>query len=145
LTGSLSNTTDAQRRRDLRNLVIAQVVLWAAAWLAFGWWAYPVLWLLPLVTLTVVCHLIRSFVEHGVLTEERPEHDNLLISIQSNPFERAIVAPFNMNFHAEHHLYPAVPARRLPELRRALETTPEPPRLVRTAYVTALLRYARSL
>jgi len=120
-------------------------VLWAAAWLALGWWVYPVLWVLPLVTVTTVCHLLRSFIEHAVLTEERPGHDNLLISIVSNPVERAMVAPFNMNFHAEHHLYPAVPARRLPEVRAALAATPEPPRLLRTAYLTALVRYARSL
>jgi fatty acid desaturase len=101
--------------------------------------------MLPLITLTTVCHLIRSFIEHAVLTEERPAHDNLLISITSNPVERALLAPFNMNFHAEHHLYPAVPARRLPEVRQALEATPEPPRLIRMAYLTALLRYARSL
>lgn len=134
-----------EKVRDLRNLVVAQSALWAAMWLAVGWWAYPVLWLLPLVTLTTGCHLLRSFVEHAVLTEERPDHDNLLISIVSNPVERAMVAPFNMNFHAEHHLYPAVPARRLPEVRAALAATPEPPRLLRSAYVTALVRYAQSL
>jgi fatty acid desaturase len=50
-----------------------------------------------------------------------------------------------MNYHAEHHLSPAVPARRLPEVREALDATPEPPRLLRTAYLTALVRYARSL
>jgi fatty acid desaturase len=145
LKGSPSTVGRAAKLRDLRNLVLAQAALWAVTWWAFGWWDYLLLWVLPLVTLTTVCHLLRSFVEHAVLTTERPDHDNLLISIQSNPVERAIVAPFNMNFHAEHHLYPAVPARRLPELRRALETTPEPPRLLRTAYVTALMRYARSL
>jgi fatty acid desaturase len=96
-------------------------------------------------TLTAGCHLIRSFVEHAVLTEERPEHDNLLVSITSNPVELAFIAPFKMNYHAEHHLYPAVPARRLPDLRAALAATPEPPRLLRTAYLGALLRYARSL
>jgi fatty acid desaturase len=145
LKGPPSTVDRAARLRDLRNLGLAQGVLWAATWLAFDWWIYPLLWVLPLVTLTTVCHLIRSFIEHAVLTEERPQHDNLLISITSNPFERAMVAPFNMNFHAEHHLYPAVPARRLPELRRALAATPEPPRLLRTAYVTVLVRYARSL
>jgi fatty acid desaturase len=106
---------------------------------------YLVLWVLPLITLTTVCHLIRSFIEHAVLTEERPAHDNLLVSITSNPIELAFVAPFNMNFHAEHHLYPAVPARRLPEVRQALAETAQPPRLIRTAYLTALTRYARSL
>jgi fatty acid desaturase len=145
LKGSPSNVERAQKIRDLRNLVLAQSVLWAAMWLTVGWWAYPVLWVLPLVTLTTGCHLLRSFVEHAVLTEERPDHDNLLVSIESNPVERAFVAPFNMNYHAEHHLYPAVPARRLPELRQALAATPEPPRLLRSAYLTALLRYAQSL
>jgi fatty acid desaturase len=145
LKGSPSTVGRAAKLRDLRNLVIAQSILWAAAWLAFDWWTYFVLWVLPLVTLTTVCHLIRSFIEHAVLTQELPDHDNLLISIESNPVERAIIAPFNMNFHSEHHLYPAVPARRLPEVRRALADTPDPPRLLRTAYLTALVRYARSL
>jgi fatty acid desaturase len=145
IKGPPSSVDRAAKLRDLRNLVVTQLVLWGAAWLLVGWWVYPVLWLLPLVTLTTVCHLLRSFIEHAVLTEERPEHDNLLISIVSNPIERAIIAPFNMNFHAEHHLYPAVPARRLPEVRQALAETADPPRLLRTAYLTALVRYARSL
>jgi fatty acid desaturase len=136
----------AQKLRDLRNLVVAQVVLWGATWAATGdWWLYLLLWVLPLATLTTFFHVVRSFVEHAVLTEERPAHDNLLVSITSNPVELALIAPFNMNYHSEHHLYPAVPARRLPALRTALSATPEPPRLLRTAYLTALAQYARSL
>jgi fatty acid desaturase len=143
--GSPSSVESREKVRDLRNLTIVHLTLWAATGFSLGWWVYPLLWALPLFTLTTACHLVRSFVEHAVLTEERPDHDNLLVSIASNPVERAIVAPFNMNFHAEHHLYPAVPARRLPEVRVALEATPEPPRLIRTSYLTALVTYARSL
>jgi fatty acid desaturase len=136
----------AQKLRDLRNLAVAQVFIWGVTWLASGdWWLYLLLWALPLVTLTTFFHVVRSFVEHAVLTEERPAHDNLLVSITSNPLERALIAPFNMNYHAEHHLYPAVPALRLPDVRSALASTSEPPRLLRTAYLTALARYARSL
>jgi fatty acid desaturase len=145
LNGSPSTVATRDKLRDLRNLALVQAALWAAAWIALDWWVYLALWVLPLVTLTTVCHLLRSFIEHAVLVEERPDHDNLLVSISSNPVERAIVAPFNMNFHAEHHLYPAVPARRLPEVRAALELTPEPPRLIRTSYLRALVTYARSL
>lgn len=146
LSGAPSTVQGTQRLKDWRNLFVAQVILWGGSWLATGeWWLYLVLWVLPLMTLTAGCHLIRSFVEHAVLTEERPEHDNLLVSITSNPVELAFIAPFKMNYHAEHHLYPAVPARRLPDLRAALAATPEPPRLLRTAYLGALLRYARSL
>jgi hypothetical protein len=38
-----------------------------------------------------------------------------------------------------------VPARRLPDVRTALASTAEPPRLIRSAYLTALARYARSV
>jgi fatty acid desaturase len=145
VNGSPSTVSRADRLRDLRNLALAQAALIGATGPLLGWWVYPVLWLLPLGTLTAACHLVRSFVEHAVLTDERPAHDNLLVSIASNPLERAFVAPFNMNYHAEHHLYPAVPARRLPEVRQALDATPDPPRLLRTTYLAALLGYARSL
>jgi fatty acid desaturase len=146
LSGAPSTVPTKQRLQDWRNLTIAQVVIWGTTWLASGdWWLYLVLWVLPLITLTTFCHVLRSFIEHAVLTEERPAHDNLLVSITSNPVELAFVAPFNMNYHAEHHLYPAVPARRLPDVRAALAGTADPPRLMRTAYLTALLRYAKSL
>ncbi|HWC34478.1 MAG TPA: fatty acid desaturase family protein [Mycobacteriales bacterium] len=146
LSGAASTVPGEHKLRDLRNLVVAQLVLWGTAWAVLGeWWLYLVLWVLPLFTLTTFSHVIRSFVEHAVLTEERPEHDNLLVSITSNPVELAFVAPFNMNYHAEHHMYPAVPAQRLPEVRAALATTAEPARLIRSAYLTALVRYTRSL
>jgi fatty acid desaturase len=146
LSGAPSTVGRSEKIRDLRNLVISQLVIWGATWAAFGdWWLYLVVWVLPLVTLTTVCHLIRSFIEHAVLTDERPAHDNLLVSITSNPVELAFLAPFNMNYHAEHHLYPAVPARRLPDVRVALADSAQPPRLIRTAYLTQLVRYARSL
>jgi fatty acid desaturase len=146
LSGAPSTVGRSEKIRDLRNLVVSQLVIWGATWAAFGdWWLYLAVWVLPLVTLTTVCHLIRSFIEHAVLTDERPRHDNLLVSIRSNPLELAFLAPFNMNYHAEHHLYPAVPARRLPDVREALAEAAEPPRLIRTAYLTQLVRYARSL
>jgi fatty acid desaturase len=145
LSGAPSTVSKANRLRDFRNLVLVQSVMWGLTALLFDWWLYLAVWVLPLITLTTAGHLLRSFVEHGVLTEERPDHDNLLVSIRSNPVELAFVAPYNMNFHAEHHLYPAVPAYRLPEVRAALAEAAEPPRLIRTAYLTAFVRYARSL
>jgi fatty acid desaturase len=146
LSGAPSAVGRQDKLRDFRNLAITQLVLWGASWLAFGeWWLYLAIWVLPLITLTTVSHLIRSFIEHAVLTEERPEHDNLLVSITSNPLELAFIAPYKMNYHAEHHMFPAVPAFRLPEVRTALEDSPEPPRLLRTAYLTQLVRYAKSL
>ena len=58
---------------------------------------------------------------------------------------RAIIAVACCEDLTPRSLFTAVPARRLPEVRQALAQTPEPPRLIRTAYLTALARYARSL
>ena len=60
--------------------------------------------------------------------------------------ERFVVAPYFMNYHAEHHLLPSVPAPRLKELQDRLAGHADtPPVLVRHSYAGALRRYAREL
>lgn len=136
----------ALRRRDRRNVVLGQAVLFAAMTLLVGWWAYPLLWLLPLGTLTAGMHMVRSFCEHAITSEEATSHGDRLISVRSNPVERALVAPFYMNYHAEHHLFPGVPARRLPAVQRRLQSRPDgAAHLIRRTYASALAGYVRSL
>lgn len=133
-------------RRDLLSLVVVQALLFGAFTLAFAPWVYPALWLAPLATLTAFCHLVRSFVEHALTASEEPAHANRLITIDSNPLERGLVAPYFMNLHAEHHLVPSVPAPRLKELRRRLGERPDrPPLLVRSSYGGAVRRHLRAL
>jgi fatty acid desaturase len=51
-----------------------------------------------------------------------------------------------MNWHAEHHLFPWIPARRLPEASRRLASREDSPdRLVRKTYVGALLKHVKTL
>lgn len=134
------------RMLDGRNIVVAQLILFGLLTLAFGWWAYPLLWLAPLVTLTAGAHLLRNFAEHAIVGNEEDDHADRLISIRSNPLERFVVAPFNMNYHSEHHLFPFVPARKLPELQRRLASREEiPSRLFRGSYLGALAHYVRGL
>ena len=133
-------------QRDLLSLVVVGVLLAGGLTLAFDWWVYPALWLAPLATLTALCHLVRSFVEHAITDSEAPAHGNRLITIDSNPLERGLISPYFMNLHAEHHLVPSVPAPRLRELRRRLDERPDrPPLLVRSSYGGAVRRYLRSL
>jgi fatty acid desaturase len=133
-------------RRDLLALPLAQGAIAAGLALATTWWVYPLLWLAPLATVTALCHLIRSFVEHAITDSEEPAHGNRLITIRSFFLERAIVSPYNMNYHAEHHLLPSVPAPRLPELQERLAQRGDtPPVLVRSSYAGALKRYAGEL
>ena len=133
-------------RADLLSLALVQAAIFAGLALTTAWWVYPVLWLAPLATVTALCHLIRSFVEHAITDSEEPAHANRLITIKSTFVERAIVSPYNMNYHAEHHLLPSVPAPRLKELQERLADRDDaPPVLVRDSYAGALKRYAREL
>ena len=136
----------AIRRRDFISLVIAQAVMFGLFTLVFAWWVYPLLWLLPLGTVTALAHLIRSFVEHAITDSERPGHANRLITISSNKLERFMVAPYGMNYHAEHHLVPSVPAPRLRALQdRIAEREDLPPVLTRSSYGETIRRFLKSL
>ena len=133
-------------RRDLLSLAVMQAAIAVGLTVAFAWWVYPALWLAPLATLTACCHLIRSFVEHAISDEEAGAHANRLITIRSSWLERALLSPYFMNYHAEHHLLPSVPAPRLRRLQRRLaERDDLPPLLVRPSYSGALRHYSRDL
>ena len=67
---------------------------------------------------------IRSVAEHfGELA-----YDSLLTStrtVKANAIERFLIAPHNVGYHLEHHLYPAVPYYNLPKLHDLLMETEE--------------------
>ena len=133
-------------RRDLISLVIVQAAIAAGLTLAFDWWVYPALWLVPLASVTALCHLVRSFVEHAIADSEEDAHGNRLITIKSTWVERALVSPYFMNYHAEHHLLPSVPAPRLRKLQARLARRDDVPTvLVRSSYGDAIRRISREL
>ncbi len=148
LMGPRARTEPGQSsaRADLISLVVVQGAIAAGLTLACAWWVYPTLWLAPLATATAFCHLLRSFVEHAITDSETKTHGNRLITIRSNLLERALVAPYYMNYHAEHHILPAVPAPRLAELQHRIAARDDAPAIiVRPSYGAAIRRYLREL
>jgi fatty acid desaturase len=142
----VARSTPSASRHDLAALVFVHTALATIAALVTAWWVYPALWLAPLLTTTALCHLVRSFVEHAITEDEGETHANRLITISSNWLERAFVSPYFMNYHAEHHLVPSVPAPRLRELRERIGRHEErPPVIERRSYLGALRHYVRSL
>jgi fatty acid desaturase len=135
--------------RKLPAVAAAQLVLLAAFWMLGSWTAYFTLWLLPLTTLTVFLNALRAFCDHANPADTAGREEDRLISYVSNPIERFFVAPFHMNYHAEHHMFPYVPHYRLPALRAKIRRS-EP--VVRTiqwrgtyvAFVREFLRAQRS-
>ncbi len=138
-----SGVADARLGPELLWIAASQCVLFWAISRVAPWWAYFVLWLFPLATITPLLNLIRTFCEHAhPVTDDAVHPDERLISFRSNWLELMFVAPFHFNYHAEHHLYMQVPHYRLPALRRRMEGTwgrigfP-----IRSSYVRVLLEH----
>jgi len=82
-------------------------------------------WIVPLFTWLVMIMRIRSIAEHFSI----PEKNSWIYAQTRTTFagiiSKIFLAPKNVNYHLEHHLYPSVPFYRLPELHKILMTKPE--------------------
>ncbi len=86
---------------------------------------YLVLWLLPLLTVLQPILRLRAICEHGAvfdlsspLTAARSNNTRNKLG---NVLARALLFPHHVNYHLEHHLYPAVPHYNLPRLHALLQ------------------------
>jgi fatty acid desaturase len=105
------------RIRDVFILIAWQVFLLIGLTWLIGWWAYFVLWLLPVYVFAIAADMVRVFAEHSMPTgDEAADETKRLISFTSNWLERQFFAPMGMNFHAVHHLWPGIPYYRLAEV-----------------------------
>ena len=87
---------------------------------ATGWgWYYVVLWLVPLATVLQVIFRLRAICEHGALTDLSSPLTAARTNLP-NWWQRYLLFPHHVNYHIEHHLYPAVPHYNLPGLHQAL-------------------------
>ncbi len=106
--------------------------------LAGVWWAYPLLWLVPLLTWMMVITRIRNIAEHAVV----PDSDDPLRNTRTTEaslIERIFIAPYFVNYHLEHHLMFYVPCYHLPRLHAILMQGPHAARMeVQRGYRTVL-------
>jgi|FEC22Drversion2_1045045.scaffolds.fasta_scaffold00873_14 fatty acid desaturase len=126
-------------------VLMAQAAMFGVFTAAGIWWAYFALWLLPLATLVSFFDAFRQFGEHA---EPRPDQNagSRLISTLSNPVERTLIAPFGMNYHAEHHMFPFVPYYRLRQLSALIRESEAASAIQwRRSYLSSLAIYLRAL
>jgi fatty acid desaturase len=111
-----------------------------------GWWAYPVLWLLPVYVFMYVGDNLRAFAEHSHPEgDERADHHRLTTFL-SPRLERMFVAPMNMNYHTVHHLWPSIPYYNLPIADREIRRSAQALGLEwRGSYFAYLVRYWTAL
>ena len=113
-------------------------LMFAGLTLAGVWWAYPLLWLVPLLTWMMVITRIRNIAEHAVV----PDSDDPLRNTRTtkaNIFARIFIAPYYVNYHLEHHLLFYVPCYNLPKLHDILMQGPHADRMeVQRSYLDVL-------
>jgi fatty acid desaturase len=103
------------RRRDIAILVVWQALLIIGLSCAIGWWAYPVLWLIPVYLFAYRADLVRVFCEHSMMQSDETADESLrMVHYDSNWLELQFFAPNNMNCHVAHHLWPGIPYYNLP-------------------------------
>lgn len=121
----LDDTSPALRaaaRADSRTVIAVQLALPASVFALAGpagLLKYVVLWVLPALTVLQAILRLRAIAEHGA----PPATDSPFTAARThlpNPLLRWFLFPHHVGYHIEHHLYPAVPHYRLPELHALL-------------------------
>jgi fatty acid desaturase len=99
--------------------LIANLILFLLLW-AFGKpLYYPLFWLLPLLTWHMAVVRIRNIAEHAMV----PDNDDPMRNARTTYaswLERALFAPYWVNYHVDHHLLMYVPCFNLPKLHALL-------------------------
>jgi fatty acid desaturase len=80
---------------------------------------YPMFWLLPNITWQMVITRIRNIAEHAVVPDNNDVFRNARTTYASW-WVRALVAPYWVNYHVDHHLLFYVPCYNLPKLHALL-------------------------
>ncbi len=118
----LNDTTPALRRaaRQDRYLVVAFHVCAPILAVAGGQGlAYFLLWILPLCTVLQALLRFRAICEHGAVRDEQSP----LLAARTNlgpDWLMWYLFPYQVNYHIEHHLYPAVPHYNLAACHREM-------------------------
>ncbi|MAP93644.1 MAG: fatty acid desaturase [Ponticaulis sp.] len=111
------------RAQTAREAVIpflfTNLILLVVLTLLIGWWAYPVLWLLPLATWNQLVTRLRNIAEHACL--DGSNHPmRVARTTRTNFLERLFIAPYWVAYHCEHHMFMHIPCYRLAEAHRLL-------------------------
>ncbi|MEO1328413.1 MAG: fatty acid desaturase family protein [Pseudomonadota bacterium] len=104
---------------NLLKSLLANAALFAVLALAGVWWAYPLFWLLPLLTWYQLVLRVRNIAEHGAVEFSEDPLKNVRTTY-ADPVTALFLAPYWVNYHLEHHLVMHLPCWRLPEAHRLM-------------------------
>lgn len=92
-----------------------------AAFAAVGHaWLWVALWLVPAALWFPLIYRLRNIAEHALVPLGEPDPFRHARTTLAAPWARALLAPYWVNYHAEHHLFTQVPCWNLPRAHRLL-------------------------
>ena len=84
------------------------------------WWLWLLLWLLPMMTWLPLVTRIRNIAEHALIAQNEADPLRQARTTHATWWERALIAPYWVNYHLEHHLFTQVPCWKLPQAHALL-------------------------
>lgn len=117
---STANRMQAAREAAVPFLITNGILLLGLSLLGY-WWAFFVLWLLPMATWNMMVTRLRNIAEHAVV----PDHNDPMRharTTHASLLERVFIAPYWVNYHCEHHMFMHLPFYRLAAAHRLLES-----------------------
>lgn len=119
----LDNTHPHLRRQALRDrwIVLGFQLGLLGVMTLVGWLIpYLLLWVLPAVTIQAVFLRLRAVLEHGAPSDKTQVLQCARTNTHLSWWLKMTLFPHHVNYHLEHHLYPAVPHYHLPRLHEHL-------------------------
>jgi fatty acid desaturase len=130
-------------RDRLGGPIIANLVLLAILTAVGKPHYYLMFWILPLLTWQQVITRVRNIAEHAIVPDNNDPFRNARTTYASW-LERAVLAPYWVNYHVDHHLLMYVPCYNLPKLHRMLLAKGYGPRMEIQPNYLAILKLATS-
>ncbi|MGE5501897.1 MAG: fatty acid desaturase family protein [Ignavibacteriales bacterium] len=100
--------------------LITNAVMLAVLTAAGLWWAWFALWLVPMATWYPLITRLRNIAEHALVAKNEPDPLRHARTTHANLFERAVLAPYWVNYHCEHHMFMHLPCWSLPKAHKLL-------------------------
>ena len=104
-----------------RHFLIANALGFAVFAAAGWWWLWLVLWLLPMASWLPLVTRLRNIAEHALVPVDQPDPLRQARTTRAGWLERALIAPYWVNFHSEHHLFTQLPCWQLPQAHALLQ------------------------
>ena len=128
----------------LRGPLAGNAVILGALWVIGHGELYLLLWLLPLATWYQLVTRLRGIAVHAVVADAGDPLRNTRTT-GAGPLARALLAPYWVNYHLEHHLLIFVPCWKLPQAHALLLAKGYGPRMeMASSYGAVLSRAAGS-